>query len=369
MNSKHITKEDINQTGNVLLGKASRLSKDDANSVLKQFRENHLQPMTLLRDTIERTLKKHNIDAIVSQRLKRIPSIIKKLELQKSMKLSRMQDIAGTRVIVNTIAEVNLIRDELRKIENHSDFKFTFANEKNYIIAPPASGYRSLHLVYKYDKNVPLDEQCRIEIQLRTKLHHSWATAVEVAGTYLRQPLKQSIGNEQWLEIFKDISRLFIMFEKADIDHNFVAELKQKIDEEQFLNKLVAFTVLTVTLPIKNNRGKYLLITMDVTNKKTHYKQYGSTNFEKANNDYLAKELKYIDDKAVEVVLLSVEDVNSLKKAYPNYFMDVAEFLSYFNLVLKLYEALELASNIKDDKTRLSMIELITNKIQKSFNK
>ena len=40
MNSKHITKEDINQTGNVLLGKASRLSKDDANSVLKQFREN-----------------------------------------------------------------------------------------------------------------------------------------------------------------------------------------------------------------------------------------------------------------------------------------------------------------------------------------
>ena len=369
MNSKHITKEDINQTGNVLLGKASRLSKDDANSVLKQFRENHLQPMTLLRDTIERTLKKHNIDAIVSQRLKRIPSIIKKLELQKSMKLSRMQDIAGTRVIVNTIAEVNLIRDELRKIENHSDFQFTFANEKNYIIAPPPSGYRSLHLVYKYDKNVPLDEQCRIEIQLRTKLHHSWATAVEVAGTYLRQPLKQSIGNEQWLEIFKDISDLFIMFEKASIDHNFVAELKQKIDEEKLLEKLSGFTMLTDHIAEENNLGKYLLITMNFKNKKTYIEQYESDNFEKANNDYLAEELKYIDNNEVEVVLLSVQDINNLQKAYPNYFMDTIKFLYNLDLAFKLSKALELASNIKDDKTRLSMIEFITYNIQKSFNK
>ena len=58
MTSKHITKEDINQTGNVLLGKASRLSKDDANSVLKQFRENHLQPMTLLREHYRTDIKK-----------------------------------------------------------------------------------------------------------------------------------------------------------------------------------------------------------------------------------------------------------------------------------------------------------------------
>jgi (p)ppGpp synthase/HD superfamily hydrolase len=51
--------------------------------------------MTLFRHTIDRKLKKHNINALVSQRLKRIPSIVKKLEIQENMQLSRMQDIGG----------------------------------------------------------------------------------------------------------------------------------------------------------------------------------------------------------------------------------------------------------------------------------
>ena len=285
------------------------------------------------------------------------------------MKLSRMQDIAGTRVIVNTIAEVNLIRDELRKIENHSDFKFTFANEKNYIIAPPKSGYRSLHLVYKYDKNVPLDEQCRIEIQLRTKLHHSWATAVEVAGTYLRQPLKQSIGNEQWLEIFKDISRLFIMFEKADIDHSFVAELKQKIDKEKLLEKLKSFAELTLHLTEKNNIGDYLLITMDLKQKQTIYIPYESANFDTANNAYLAQELKYFNNSEVEVVLLSVQDINNLPIAYPNYCMDTTKFVNNLKSAFTLSNALKLANNIEHDKMREPAVKLITGEIQEIFNK
>jgi ppGpp synthetase/RelA/SpoT-type nucleotidyltranferase len=64
------------------------------------------------------------------------------------------------------------LRDEIKKVEKHRNFKFTFANEKNYIETPADSGYRSIHMVYKYDKGIELRKQCRVEIQIRTRLQH-----------------------------------------------------------------------------------------------------------------------------------------------------------------------------------------------------
>jgi putative GTP pyrophosphokinase len=63
------------------------------------------------------------------------------------MNLSRTQDIGGLRIVVNDIKEVNLIRNEFKKVEKHGNFKFTFANEKNYIKTPSDSGYRSIHMI------------------------------------------------------------------------------------------------------------------------------------------------------------------------------------------------------------------------------
>ncbi|SMN16065.1 hypothetical protein CRYPD_856 [uncultured Candidatus Thioglobus sp.] len=80
------------------------------------------------------------------------------------MQLARMQDIGGLRIVVDGVSEVNLIRDEIKKVESHSKFKFTFVNEKNYIKNPQKSGYRSIHMVYKYEKNIPSEKQCRVEI-------------------------------------------------------------------------------------------------------------------------------------------------------------------------------------------------------------
>lgn len=122
-----ITKEKINQAGLRFINKNSKVSQLEASEILQEFRANHQHPMTLFRHLIDRKLKKHKIQALVSQRLKRIPSIIYKLKKQKNMKLSRMQDIAGLRIVVNSIDDVYIIRDAIRKVENHSNFKFSFA--------------------------------------------------------------------------------------------------------------------------------------------------------------------------------------------------------------------------------------------------
>ena len=51
-------------------------------------------------------------------------------------------------------------------------------------------------LRYK-NKLVPHHDDLRIEMQIRTKLQHIWATAVETMGTFLGQALKSRQGDQQ----------------------------------------------------------------------------------------------------------------------------------------------------------------------------
>ena len=350
-----ITKSKINQAGYCFIEKDSKLFRDEASIILQEFRAIHQHPMALFRHLIDRKLKNHKIDALVSQRLKRIPSIIKKLKIQKTMNLSQMQDIGGLRIVVNSINEVNLIRDSIKKVETHGSFKFSFDKQKNYIETPPESGYRSIHIVYKYDKNIPTEKQCRVEIQIRTKLQHSWATAVEVTGTYLNQSLKQSFGDEKYLDIFKKISKLFISVDRKDIgiDYKLANELKKDIENVQLLDKLQNFRIVTKHFS-NNSTGQYLLLKMDFEQQEVEIAQYAKAKFEQANKYYSQIELEYWDNKAIEVVLLSIQDIKKLEQSYPNYFMDTAEFIKNLEKMFDLSEELEniqkILNNIDDKK-------------------
>lgn len=357
-----ISKEKINQAGLSFLKAKSKVSKSEANEILQEFRINHQHPMTLFRHLIDRKLKKYKIKALVSQRLKRIPSIIKKLQIQKNMQLSRMQDIAGLRIVVSKLNDVYLLRDEIRKVEKHGNFKFNFIGEKDYIKETPKSGYRSLHLVYIYNKGIETTKQCRVEIQIRTYIHHSWATAVEVMGTYLRQPLKQSFGDKKYLDIFKDISKVFKDFESSKFDINFINKINEDINNLNLLDKLKTFTQISKYIDDDiSNKGKYLLIKMDLRQNNTIIKRYSAKNFIKANNDYLILELENIDNKSVEVVLLSIDDISKLNKYYPNYFMDTTDFIKnlekLFNYTNQMNKIDLLQKEILDDKINELSIE------------
>ena len=69
-------------------------------------------------------------------------------------------------------------------------------NVSDYISSPRASGYRAVHLVVTYDG------RC-VEIQLRTRLMHEWAVAVERFGGRMNEDLKSGRGPRKvivWLE-------------------------------------------------------------------------------------------------------------------------------------------------------------------------
>ena len=164
---------------------------DDALTVINNWRSSHSRPLYTFRIGIRRHAERVDENALVAQRIKRLSSIRLKLLLSRNMKLSQMQDIGGCRAVVETVNRV----DELVKHYMESDIKHKLLNKDDYIRQPKSSGYRSIHLIYKYfsDKKAT-HNGLRIELQVRSQLQHAWATAVETVGTFIQQALKSSQG-------------------------------------------------------------------------------------------------------------------------------------------------------------------------------
>jgi hypothetical protein len=251
------------------------------------------------------------------------------------MSLSQMQDVGGLRAVLNNLEDVYKLIVVIRSGEKQPAFKSTFLKEIDYIKSPKQSGYRSVHLVYKYEKNIPEGCQCRIEIQIRTKIQHAWATAVEVIGTYLRQPLKQSFGDTELLELFKEISKVFIFLEEGRMDIDLFNSVSKRIQEQKLRDKLKGFSIATQlsTDDSKKNKGKYYLISLNFNNKTLTIKRYTESKLNQANDEYSQLEKKYLNDKNMEVVLVSVDDITNLSKLYPNYFLDTQEFVKLLNQI------------------------------------
>jgi Region found in RelA / SpoT proteins len=166
---------------------------------INNWRSSHSFPLNTFTVGVKRRAKDVDPDALVAQKIKRLSSIAAKLQRFSTMQLSQMQDIGGCRAIVATISDVHKL------IAKHkaSDIRHKLVKETDYIQSPKTSGYRSIHLLYRYysDKSHNYNS-LQIEMQFRSALQHAWATAVETVGTLVNQSLKSSIGNDDWLRFF-----------------------------------------------------------------------------------------------------------------------------------------------------------------------
>jgi ppGpp synthetase/RelA/SpoT-type nucleotidyltranferase len=149
----------------------------------------------------------------VSQRLKRLPTILDKLVRQPNMALAVMQDIGGCRAILSNVEEVR--RVQRRLVRNRPPRKVD-----DYIANPRASGYRGVHVIVVYDDRF-------IEVQLRTRVMHQWAVAVERLGGRIGEDLKSSQGPPQVLTLLEAISEAMAVEESGGVVQN---ELMERID-------------------------------------------------------------------------------------------------------------------------------------------
>ena len=110
-----------------------------------------------------------------------------------------MQDIGGFRIVLKDVPALN---KALTMFLNKEFDDFTLEKINDYVTEPKISGYRSIHFVYKYHSTDETYDGLRVELQIRTKLQHNWATAVETAGLYTQTSLKSNQGDNKWLSFF-----------------------------------------------------------------------------------------------------------------------------------------------------------------------
>lgn len=266
---------------------------------------------------------------IISQRLKRLPSIIGKLKRFPELRLSRMQDLAGARIILPNIKDTEEVANYLKnKVYKQKDKNnFLFVREKNYILEPKEDGYRSIHQIFKYQgKKESQLEGYQIELQIRTRLQHQWATSVEIIDSIKQQSLKTGGGDAYYREFFKLSSKLmeYIEFKK---DMNEISDkIKRLSDLDKEFNILKTLSSLrVVTKELEGIKSKeYLILILDYKGNTVRYIPVFEENI---SRDYLMYEQEYKGENN-NVVSVSVENLKNLKKAYPNYFLDAREFVT-----------------------------------------
>ena len=206
-------------------------------------------------------------------------------------------------------------------------------------------GYRSIHIVYRFksDKNKDIYNGLLVELQIRSKLQHVWATAVETVDFFTGQAIKSNEGEKEWKEFFRLVSSAFAKKEKTPIipgtpsDINELKkEIKQKEKELQVIKKMENWTKsIRLFEDMKNKKNAhFFLLELDTIQEKLIITAYSKKQEEKALNDY-AKAEKNIYGKSEYDVVLVGSETTELKKAYPNYFLDTREFIKELKQFLK----------------------------------
>lgn len=333
------TPAEVDAAGRLLVsgdGIADVFSEAAALDVLNNWRSCHSFPLNTFQTGLRQRARKVYPSALVAQRLKRIPSMLFKLERFPTMKLSKVQDIGGCRAVVDTVAQVRRLRSFYRK---GSKLRHEFVREKDYIEKPKESGYRSLHLVYRYrsDRSQVYDGLL-IEIQLRTRLQHAWATAVETVGTFLDQSLKSSQGSAEWLRFFELVSSAFALLEKTPTvpetpsNRSELKGLIKKMAGE--LNVKTALGGYGAALDITEHAPEhadadYFLLSLNPTENTLSVQGYRRNELPKATEDYLAAEKRLRNVAAAQAVLVAADSLKALRRAYPNYYLDTDMFLVF----------------------------------------
>ncbi len=141
---------------------------------LRELKRERADVVEYIRGEIARVLRAHGItDAEVTGREKRPYSIWRKME-QKKLELSKVTDILGFRVIVETVDECYQALGAI-----HRTWPIVMGRFKDYISVPKINGYQSIHTTVRGPTGAEM------ELQIRTWLMHEVAEyGVAAHGLY-----------------------------------------------------------------------------------------------------------------------------------------------------------------------------------------
>jgi hypothetical protein len=198
--------------------------------------------------------------------------------------------------------------------------------------------------VYKYfspSAKLNIYNDLKIEIQIRSKLQHAWATAVEAVDFFTDQALKSNIGQVSWKRFFALASNEFARIEKrplvpgtpADANES-KAELKSYTGQITLLEGLKTATRIVTAGGVEKKEGHFFLLELNLQAKTIRTTVFQKNQYAEAQQKNLEVEKANKDNPQMQSVLVSVDSMISLPKAYPSYYLDISEFARVLNTVI-----------------------------------
>lgn len=312
--ARAFSKRQIKDAGRLL---SQTLAYDDmavqAFAIAHNWRAAHAYPLMRERMRLSRLS-----NGLTAGRIKRMDSIRKKLR-RSSVKLDQMQDLAGIRAI---LADMDAVRAVQAKY--HADLRTS-----DYVEYPKAGGYRSLHLIKPFDERGAGDAYNgqKVEIQLRTKLQHVWATAVEAIGNMRGEDMKAGEGSPEWLRLLALMSGIIAERERQPVGPEIPApgprdrELRDLCGSLSAIEKLGSFR--SIIRGTENRRGNgFYLVQMNAETGEVSVSAQSSFRIGSGQYDGMVD-----SGERHQSILVAVDSMDALRLAYPNYFLDVRMFM------------------------------------------
>lgn len=312
-------------------------------AIINNWRAAHSQPLVTFNMTLRSRSAKVDSRALVAQRLKRLPSIEAKLRDRSSMRLTQMQDIGGVRAVVSGLSNVETLARQYRDMKMQHQLQ----GVDDYIAHPKVDGYRSIHLIYRYQSDYERNSAYNglfVEVQIRSRLQHAWATAVEsvslLTGHALKSTLNIKDGEEKWRRFLALTSSSFALIENSTVVPDtpetlgrLRAELRDLARELNVISVLTTWQDAIRRLPTKNVQGaQAFILSLDPLTRTAQ--AIGFSDIETAEEAYVRHE-REAATSGTQTVLVSVDRVNKLRTAYPSFFLDTRYFVSLLGVVLE----------------------------------
>ncbi len=300
-------------------------------AVINVWREAHRHVINSFQAILRNRTRGTNI--VVAQRHKRQRTIFDKLRRFPRMNLSRMDDVAGCRLIFESVDDLGEFRARFHK---NSRFNHKLKNDPlkyDYLEHPKESGYRGIHDVYEYDVRSEAGRDRKgllIELQYRTTHQHAWATTVELVGLLTEDQPKFDRGDDRIKRILRLASEIIARASegmKSSLpnlpDNELVEEFATLDAELNFMRMLRGLN--SADREISQEKDMILILWDENSSgsEPVEVRSYPSTTVALRALFNLERE-----NPGIDLVLVRGERPEDVREAFKNYFADAREFIN-----------------------------------------
>ena len=306
------TKGEIDRLGEKIRSEKNKVSEVTLQQ-LQEYRTSHENSISKIFNILCTLSNQVRKDSIVTFRIKRIDSIIRKLDRYPDMRFSRMWDIGGCRCILKNDAQVYKLMGELR---NNLDVK---DNIKDYIKNPQPDGYKSLHVFV----SLPGDNKV-IEVQLRNQNDHNWSTLVEITDLLYDSRLKEYGENKELLRFH------YLLSQTNDLSTKHKKEIANTIKRYSYFEKLSEvfsrnyLQVRKRWVEIENLKSNKYFLILASKNEVPIIKSF--SHFPEAEEAYY-NDYKKLENTNIVLTHLINPNFNQINIAYSNYILTFHTFM------------------------------------------